>query len=73
MSGAACGLKRERQVEQYERIGVPTQGYGGGVDGYPDSHQDCLADEELRRPEEPCESLGAPAEHISAKGTVHRR
>src|SRR6266536_1962019 len=68
-------LRREGEVEQDERIGVPAQPGGDGVQRDPDDDDERLADEELRRAEEAREGLGSPTEGVAAerRGEMHVR
>ena len=64
------GLRRERQVQQDERVRVPAQAERDGVDDDPGRDEHGLPDDELRCPEEACKALGEPAEGVVAERPV---
>lgn len=68
-----CSLGREQQVEQDEGVrveclGVQLMNDDEPVGGDPQRHQDGLADDELRRPEESGEALSPLTEAVLAEG-----
>jgi hypothetical protein len=68
-SGAG-GLGRERQVEQDERVGVPSKTESGGIERDLQDDQDGLADDEPRGAEEAGEAFSGHAEAVVAERSV---
>jgi hypothetical protein len=63
-------LGREREVEENERVGIPTKADCYRVEGDPGDDQRGLAKDVLRRAKEAGGRLGASAEGVSPKALV---
>jgi hypothetical protein len=63
-------LSGEREVEQDERVRVPAEAEGERVERDPSHNDERLADDVLRRAEEPRCSFGRAPERVLAEGAV---
>src|ERR1051326_7108175 len=64
------GLRREREIQEDERVRIPAERDSCGVDRDPHGHEDRLAEDVLRRSEEPRGLLGAAAERVLSERAV---
>jgi hypothetical protein len=71
--GGVGGLRREGQVEQDERVGVPVLDQPDRVQDDPADHDDGLAGQEAAGAEEPGDALGHPAEGVGVVPVAHAR
>src|SRR5262249_37824659 len=66
-------LGGERKVQEDERVRIPMPHDGDGVDDDPDDNDDRLADDVLRRAEEPRYPLRDTSERVLTEGTMMTR